>query len=285
MRIDHGDLGFSTPPALNDVTGYSFKAPRPERELCEVTSGALPAGVRDLDGLLADRRDHVDIPGASLIEGEGTTRLAGLPARTLTFVILDVQARYRERWALALDTPDTCVQIAYSGPADNVLIEPRFLHVVASASLDQASLPTPPDYVRRWAGKLWIDVPAHLAPPRNYQFLSVDETRRLTVQFFPAAAEPTIESELVEDQALGETVREQSSAEIATPYLTGTRHLVKLVRTEAGLLIEEVVVRVHLRRGDVAVVHVSGRAPSIDEARLDAEVDALVQSFSGVQGP
>src|SRR3954468_20824959 len=101
MRIDVGDLGFSTPSGFNDITGYAFKAPI-EKELCEVSGGPLPEGVTDVDGLLAERRGELEdgLPGAIVIEGEGATMIAGLPARTLTFAILDRTGRFRERWAL-----------------------------------------------------------------------------------------------------------------------------------------------------------------------------------------
>jgi hypothetical protein len=280
MRIDARDLGFTAPPGFTDATGYSFEAEGPEKELCDVGGGPLQGEIRDLDGLFADRRATADIPGASVIEGEGTTTLAGLPARTLTFLILDDEARYREHWAMALDTPDSYVQIAYSARADNPLATPRFLHAVASASFSPASLPTPAGYVRRWAGKLWLDVPAHLLPPRVYQFVSADETRRLEVGFFPAEREPSIESELARDLASGGAVTERSRAEITTPELTGARHAFTITRTEEGVLVQEVVVRAHLRLRDVPVAHVFGRAPSIDAAQLAAEVDALVQSLT-----
>lgn len=285
MRIDVNDLSFSAPPGFTDVTGYSFEAPAPERELCDVGGGPLFGEVRDLDDLFADRRRTVDIPGASVIEGDGATTLAGLSARTLTYTILDEEGPCRERWAMAIDTPDTYLQIAYAARADNDRAEARFLHVVESASFVPESFTTPPGYVRRWTGKLWIDIPDHLAPPRRYQFLARDETRRLAVAFFPGVAEPSIEGELAEDVTLGETVRERSSTEITTPHLTGTRYRFALVRSEGGLLIDEVVVRVHLRLRDIPVVHVSGRAPSIDEALLAAEVDALVASVVEASRP
>jgi hypothetical protein len=284
MRIDVGDLSFASPPGFTDVTGYSFKAPV-ERELCEVSGGALPPGVSDLDGLLAERRGELEdgLPDAIVIEGEGTTVLAGLPARTLTFGILDRDGRYRERWVLALDTASSYVQIAYSARDDNDLAAERFEHIVKSASFTRMALPTPEGYVRRWAGKLWLDIPAHLVPPRTYQFLSPDETKRLQVSFFAPTAEPSIERELAQDTALGEEVRERSSSEIATKELTGTLHLFKLARAEDGILLEDVVRRAHLRKLDVPVAHVYGRAPSVDAAPLEGLVNALIDSVSAVE--
>jgi hypothetical protein len=286
MRIDIGDLSFTAPPGFTDVTGYSFKAPA-DKELCEVSGGALPPGVSDLDGLLAERRGELEdgLPSAIVIEGEGTTVLGGLPARTLTFSILDRNGRYRERWALALDTPGSYIQISYSAREDNAFAAERFEHVVASASFTPVALSTPDGYVRRWAGKLWLDIPAHLEPPRTYQFLSPDETNRLKIAFFAPAAEPTIERELAQDTALGEEVRERSSSEIATKELTGTLHVFKLARAQEGILFEDIVRRAHLLRQDVPVAHVYGRAPSADAIPLEALVDALIESVAAVERP
>jgi len=285
MRIDVGDLSFASPPGFTDVTGYSFKAPAADRELCEVSGGALPPRVSDLDGLLAERRGDLEdgLPGVIVIDGEGTTTLAGLPARTLTFSILDRDCRYRERWALALDTATSYIQISYSARDDNELAAERFEHIVKSSSFIRSALPPPEGYVRRWTGKLWLDIPAHLEPPRTYQFLSPDETIRLQVKFIGPSAEPSIERELAQDTALGEEVRERSSYEIATKELTGTLHAFKLARAADGVLVEDVVRRAHLRKQDVPVAHVYGRAPSIDAGSLEGLVNALIDGVSAVE--
>jgi hypothetical protein len=284
MRIHVGNLGFDSPPGFKDITGYAFKA-RSGGELCDVGGGRLPVDVTDLDGLVADRRSDIEdgMPGLSIIEGTSRTVLAGLPAQTLTIGILDDKARRRERWALALDTRETYLQISYSSRADDDLAEPRFLHVVASASFSLPATPAPEGYVRRWTGKLWIDIPSHLEPPRTYQFVSADETTRLEMAFLGASAEPSIDREIGQDTTLGEEVRAQTSREIATPELTGTLHGYHLTRAEDEILIDEVVRRAHLRRGGVPVAHVFGRAPSIDEAALDAAVQALIDSLGEIE--
>lgn len=286
MRIDVGDLGFSTPTGFTDLTGYSFKAPA-DKELCEVTGGDLPPGVTDLDGLLAERRGELEdgLPGAIIIEGEGTTVLAGLPARTLTFAILDRTGRCRERWALALDTATSYLQISYSAREDNQFAAERFEHIVASASFAEVALSASPGYVRRWVGKLWLDIPEHLLPPRTYKLVSQDEATRLQVAFVTEASEPTIERELAQDTSLGEEVRERSSVEITTTELTGTLHTFKLARAQDGILLEDVVLRAHLQLHRIPVVHVYGRGPSVDALALRALVDALAESVTPVERP
>jgi hypothetical protein len=285
MRIHAGNLGFDSPPGFRDVTGYSFKAPSRE-ELCEVGGGALPVGVSDLDGLVADRRSDLEdgMRDRAIVEGTTATVLAGLPAKTLTIGILDDRARVRERWTFALDTRETYLQISYSSRADNALAEGRALHVVAGASFSLPATPAPEGYTRRWTGKLWIDIPSHLAPPRTYQFVSADETTRLEVAFVTAANEPSIDQEIEQDTTLGEEVREQTSTAITTPELTGTLHSYHLTRTEDEILIDELVQRAHLRRDGAPVAHVSGRAPSVDGPALEAAIQALIESLGAVEG-
>jgi hypothetical protein len=287
MRIHVGTLSFESPPGFRDVTGYEFKSPDGE-ELCDVGGGPLPVGVDDLDGLVKDRRSDIDdgMPGFAIIEGTNRTVLAGLPAQTLTIGILDDEARRREWWTLALDTRATYIQISYAARADNDLAEARFLHVVASASFTLAATPTPPGYVRRWAGKLWIDIPSHLVPPRTYQFLSTDETMKLEVWLLEGdAAEPSIESEIEQDSAHGEEVRDQTSSDIAVGDSTGTLHAYHLTRTEDDILVDDAVRRAHVRRDGAPVAHVFGRAPSIDEAALEAAIRDLIESISRSERP
>jgi hypothetical protein len=285
MRIHVGNLGFESPPGFNDVTGYSFKGPG-GNELCEVSGGALPVGVSDLDGLVADRRSDLEdgMRDRAIVESTSDTVLAGLPAKTLTTAILDDRARVRERWTFALDTRETYLQISYSSRADDDAAEARALHVVASASFSLPATPVPEGYTRRWTGKLWIDIPSHLAPPRTYQFVSADETTRLEVAFVTAANQPSIDLSIEQDTTLGEEVRAQTSAAITTPALTGTLHSYHLTRTEDEILIDELVQRAHLVRDGVPVVHVSGRAPSIDGPALEAAIQAIIDSLSGIEG-
>ena len=281
MRIHVGTLSFESPQGFRDVTGYSFEN-RDTEELCDVGGGPLPVGVKDLDGLVADRRSDIDdgMANLAIIEGTNRTVLAGLPAQTLTIGILDEDARRRERWTLALDTRETYLQISYASRADDDLAEARFLHVVASASFTLLATPVPEGYVRRWTGKLWADIPSHLVPPRTYQFLSRDETMRLEVWLLTGDDEPTIESEIEQDSAHGEEVRDQTSSDIAIGDLTGTLHAYHLTRTDDDILVDDVVRRAHLRLHGAPVAHVFGRAPSIDEAALEAEIRDLIESIS-----
>lgn len=286
MRIQIGTLEFESPVGFKDITGYSFKS-RDREELCEVGGGPLPLGVSDLDGLVADRRSDLEdgLPGLAIVQATGGAVLAGLPARTLTIGILDDEAPRREQWALALDTRETYLQISYGSRADNDLAEARFLHVVASASFTLPAMEAPAGYTRRWTGKLWIDIPSHLEPPRTYQFLSTDETMRLEIAILADTAEPTIDAEIEQDSAHGEEVRDQTSADLGTADLTGTLHAYHLTRTEDDILVDDAVRRAHVQRDGAPIAHVFGRAPSVDEAALEAAVRELIESISEIERP
>jgi hypothetical protein len=285
MRIHVGKFSFFAPPGFKDVTGYSFRA-REERELLDVDAAALPAGVSDLDGLVASRRADLEdgMRDAVTIDGEGAADLAGLPARTLTFWISDREASFRGWWALALDAAGSYLQISYQALRDNDLAPARFQHAVASASLTSEPFPTPKGWVRRWAGKIWLDVPAHLKPPHTYTFLSPDETTRLEVSFPRGGAEPTIAEELEQDTSLGEEVSDRSRTEINAPPFEGALHTFTLRRVEDSVLLEDVVRRAHIWLRGAAVAHIYGRAPSIDAKALEAAFDALVKSVEQ-EGP
>ncbi len=288
MRIHVGNLGFTTPKGFRDTSAYSFQTPD-RKEKCEVEGGRLPREVRDLDAMLKDRRGDLEdgLRGVLVITGQGRAVLDGLPARTLTFGIREGGVGYQGSLALALDTPGSYVQIAYACRADDAEAVARFGHIVASASFTVEGSATPEGFIRRWAGKLWLDVPAHLEPPLTYQFLSPDETMRLLVSFVRAGAEPSINSEIDEDTALGEVVKERGRADLTTPhapYVSGTAYRFVLTRGEDGISYEDVVRRAHLAVDGVPAVHVYGRAPTIDEPALDAAFDALVASVERVSG-
>lgn len=285
MLIDVDTFRFATPPAFIDVTGYCFKA-HGRKELLDVGASVLPEGVDTLDALFAERRGELllGLPGVR-IDREGATRLAGLPARTLDFSFSDGAGRASERWVLALDTPESYIQLSCAAPSEDEAAWTRFEHVVESASLTGATAPAPPGWVRRWAGKLWLDVPVHLGLPRTYQFLSIDEAIRIEVAHFRDGAAPAIDDELAQDTAHGEVVAARSRRDIRVGPLRGTLYTFTLSGLEDDVTIDDVVHRAHL---DIAHrdVHVYGRAPRADEGALDAAFQALLASLEQIDpGP
>ena len=279
MFITIDTFRFVPPTGFADVTGYSFRA-RGAKELIDVSAGVLPAGIDTLDALLAERRSELELglPGSIQIDGEGATVLAGLPARTLAFSFSDGGGRIREHWALALDTAESYVQLSSSALAEDEAARARFAHVVDSASWTEEPSLTPAGWVRRWAGKLWLDVPAHLQLPRTYRFNSADEAIRLEVAHFPDGAPPAIESELAQDTAHGEVVTTRSSRELRVGPLRGALHEFTLSGVEDAVTIDDVVRRAHFDIGH-RDVHIYGRARRADEGALDAAFNVLVASL------
>lgn len=279
MFITVDTFRFVPPTGFTDVTGYTFKA-HDAGELLDVSAGLLPAGTYTLDALLAARRDELELglPGSIRIDGEGATVLAGLPARTLAFSFSDRGRPIREHWVLALDTVDSYIQLSSSALAQDEAARTRFAHVVSSASWTEAASPVPAGWVRRWAGKLWLDVPLHLHLPRTYQFNSADEAIRLEVAHFRDGVPPSIERELAQDTARGEVVTSRSSRELRVGPLRGTLHAFTLSGVEDDVTIDDVVRRAHF---DVAhcAVHIYGRARRTDEGALDAAFNGLTASL------
>lgn len=279
MFITIDTFRFVPPTGFTDVTGYSFKA-HGAKELLDVSAGVLPAGIYTLDALLAERRRELELglPGSIRIDGEGATVLAGLPARTLAFSFSDRGRRIREHWALALDTVESYIQLSSSALAEDEAARTRFAHVVHSASWTEATSLIPVGWVRRWAGKLWLDVPVHLHLPRTYQFNSADEAIRIEVAHFRDGAPPSIESELAQDTAHGEVVTTRSSRELRLGPLRGTLHAFTLSGVEDNVAIDDVVRRAHYDIGN-RDVHIYGRARRTDEGALDAAFKGLVASL------
>jgi hypothetical protein len=282
MRIDAGQFSFSPPPGLDDISGYYFIA-REGPGRIEVSGGFLSHGVSDLDGMVGDRRSEIPVP----MESQAMATLDGVPARTLSFTAPGLVA-LRGRLAIALDPAPSeglrYVQIAFLARADDDGEAACFAHVVASASfagaVEPAQPPAPPEgWVRRYAGRLWLDVPESLPPPRTYVFRSPDEAMRFEVAVVDASDEPGIEEELAFDLSLGGTLKDRTRTDIARGRLTGTLHAYTITRAEDGVLHDDVVRRAHLLLRDVPVAHVSGRAPSIDAPALEAALDTLLGSI------
>ena len=283
MLVNTDTFRFTSPAAFTDVTGYSFTA-HGAKELIDVSADILPAGIDTLDALLAARRESLEsgLPGAIQIDGEGTTLLAGLPARTLDFSFDADGARFCEQWVLVLDTPESYVQVSSSARAEDEAAHLRFADVLRSASWTEPPSPPGAGRVRRWAGKLWLDVPVHLEPPRTHAFVSADESIRIEVAHFPHGAPPAIDSELAMDTSHGEVVTARASQQVRAGPLRGLLHTFTLAGAEDGVIIDDVLRRAHFEvnhRG----VHIYGRARRSDEAALDAGFDALVASLERVR--
>lgn len=288
MRVYAGTWSFLAPPGLQDVTGYSFKA-RGARELLDVQAARMPDDAHDLDSLLAARRLELEggLPGAFTIAGEGTAQFAGLAARTLTFGFTDGGEASCERWALAQDTRDSYVQIAYAAPADADEAQARFDHALASASLTDATSATPGGWARRWAGCLWLDVPEHLDPPRRYHYLASDEALRVEVAVHAERLAPSITRELQQDTARGESITGSTSREFVAGAIRGQLYTYTRSRSDGRATIEESVRRAQIAAWRGSAVHLFGRARRGDEALLEATVLAILQSLEqvAVRGP
>lgn len=190
MRINFEGFSFDSPAGFEDSSNYTFKDSS-RRELLTVSFGARPAEATDLPALLALRRDNLDIvvPGKVTLEAEAGARVDGMAARTLSFTFEADGVLYRERWAVALPTPEIYLQISYVARAADSNAQQRFEHILRSVvpARRTPTIATPSAYVRRWAKRMTLDVPKTLSPPRTIQFASLTGHAVLGFQYFDAA--------------------------------------------------------------------------------------------------
>lgn len=229
MRIEMERFSFEIPAGFEDTTSYTFKD-RKDLEVLTVTFGTRPIEATNLRSLMSLRRRNLDVvmPGAAKIEAETDTRVDGLAGRMLTFTFEDRKITFRERWAVALPTPEMYLQVSYVAPASDGKAETRFSHICQSVVAAQKTplAATPEGYVRRWARRMTLDVPASLAPPRVYQFVAKDDGGiQLLVQYHnPRSADapmPTLQEDLAQDAARG-AIGDHQSQGITGSYGSGS---------------------------------------------------------------
>lgn len=281
MRISLDRFSFETPQGFEDNTNYTFKDPK-RQELLTVTFGARPPEARDLPSLLAIRRANLEaLPNPVKVEGESDTRVDGLPGRMLSFQFEEAGASYRERWAVALPAPDTYLQISYAAPANDEKAAQRFQHMLSSVvpARKEPTASSPAGYVRRWAKRMSLDVPAVLAPPRNYQFAAKDRATLVLSAYSndPAMRAPTEIEERAQDSARGAELGETERSPFYSPHAEGLILTYSLTSHDPGLPEREEVRRAHLTLSDGTIVHVAARGP-MGSAEMETAFLRLIES-------
>ncbi len=283
MRISLDKFSFDAPPGFEDVTSYTFKDQR-KRGLLTVTFGARPVEAHDLHSLLAIRRANLEmaLAGDAKIEAESDVRVDGLPGRMLSFQFEDAGEKYRDRWAVALPGPDTYLQISYVALADDEEASHRFQHILASVVPARKQPPTtsPPGFVRRWAKRMSLDVPAVLAPPRTYQFVSKNGTT-LTLRAYssaPTMQAPTEMEERAEDAAGGTELGETERLQFRGPNAEGLVVTYPLTSHDPARPEREVVRRAYLSLSGGISVHIAARAP-LESAEMEPAFQRLIKSI------
>ena len=287
MRIDAGRFSFVTPANLDDTTGYTFKS-GDDREVLTVSRGAVPAGVSGLDALLEDRKSGLlGLMGDRVaLESPTTTTLGPWPARALSFTFQDRRESFREHWAVALLSAREYVQLSYATRDRDPAAVARFEAILGSAALEgspeRASHRAPEGLVSRWAGAIYVDVPAGLAPPRTYSFGTADEALQLWLTAYSATSatplEPSLEQEIrLEDEKVG-VVRERrtSTCTIGERAAECATYAFDLETPDGN--VEYTCRRVRLPLENGVRLHVYARSTDRDGAKLAALVDSLLSS-------
>lgn len=280
------EVRFSLPPGVTDQTVYAFvfgEEDTPEREKLTFDCGAIPDGVRDLDGLVQYRLGSLRVPGqVSVNIVEDVASQFGLtPARLLNIELSSASAAIRRLCLLAIPSAQMYVQLTYAAPdiRDAVSRLDRIARSAQAADLKVG--PADPGFVRRSIGMATIEVPSNLKPPSQYVFDLPDSlsTMEMTV-WWPGDPEPPRRlAQLVSDDA---ALAERVSA--ATPESTQSRGgYARFVRyTLAKKLFDDVewlaVWRARIRLIGGAIASVSACAVESSKDRVDAAFLAFVQS-------
>jgi hypothetical protein len=284
MRIELDRFGFDVPSGFEDVTSYTFKDTG-EQQVLTVSFGARPPEATNLARLMALRRGNLDIvmPGAAKIEGESNIRVDGLPGRMLAFTFQDRGTQFRERWAVALPTPDLYLQLSYVAPAHDNKAADRFSHICASVVAARKAAPpdSPSGYVRRWAERMTLDVPAVLLPPLTYQFTARENSEiRMLLQYEdprrPGGSMPSLAQDLAYDATQG-AIGDREVHSLTGEYGTGS--LTSYSITPQGAPASSASVA-DLVLNNGLHVRISIHGPAASAARLQASITSMVQTLT-----
>jgi hypothetical protein len=286
MRISLDQFSFETPAGFTDVTNYTFPG-RTAGQYLSVSFGARPAAATNLRALLANSKANLDImaPDGVTMGEESDTRMDGLPARMLTFTFKDQEAEYRGFWAVALPMPETYVQISFVTLASDAGAAGRFRHILQSVVPARRKTPavSPPRYVRRWVQRMTLDVPASLAPPSEFNFVSPDGAMRLALSSFnptdPASRPPVVQELMLKETRKGAAVSDSESHSVSVPAgpasITGfvlSRHTLDGDRQEAFRYAD-------LGLGAALTARVVLRGPATSAAQIDGILSAFLEGI------
>ena len=180
MWIARYGVTFYPPSDFEDRTEYSFNEDS-GRELATVDYGCVPTIAGTAWQLLDQRAGQLEFLRRSdpllIVEPAVDVRVGPLPGRMLSFVAHEKHYKFRVFWAIALLDASTYVQIVYQVSALDAAAGARIHHMLASvvpAAIDTVPAGQP-EFSRRLAGRIFIDIPNRLAPPATFHFVAGDE--------------------------------------------------------------------------------------------------------------
>ena len=275
------------PPGVADQTAYSFvygKEEAKEREDLVFDHGAIPDGVRDLDGLVQYRLKQlkgVSRGDVNIVENVAS-QFGSTPARRLDIELKSGSAAIRTLCLLAIPSERVYVQLTYTAPPSVRDAAGRLDHVARSAGAADGKVgSTTPGFDRRSVGMATIEVPSNLRPPSDYAFELPDNATTMEMSVWrpgdPGFPKP-LEVLASEDAAVAERVSAVKPEPIQSQG--GEAHFVRytLAKKRFGGVKEFAVWRARIELGRGAIASVSARSAEPSNDRVDAAFLAFVQS-------
>lgn len=285
MRIRLEEISISVPEGFQPLIGVGF-ANEETRETVTIGQGTAPAGIAGTENLLFQRGDEfaLKLGVTATREQVRSVTLLGRPAHQMVLTFNYEGNVMRVWWAVVFTEDTRFLQITYMTPniKDSAA---KFDRMVTTATFpDKTSgAVTTSGWINRYAGVIALDIPANLAPPHVYSFVSSSGQDNLTVKLYArnsnAGSPPTLAEETSSDTQSGELITERASNTFTVLGGTGAR--TSYVLTKKELTGDEVFV-VHRAREvfkDGLVVVLEGRGPAANRAHLDAVFQQLVDSL------
>lgn len=306
---------FDVPPALQDITVYTFGKPDKSQSVEIINSERAAA----LDTLAAEITDQaVDGLGLNLVE-ERAAKIDDMPARVLAFTGEERGTQFRQFFVLAIMPPgaDSRVEhleIKYLTKEDAETANVKLERMIKSARRTSESPPaespsakSSDGYTRRFAGIVSLDIPADLRgggfqfTPRESGSIITDESVTFEVSEIsesetgaqtasnktPAAqndersiGESEMEEDINTDLNSGGEILDRSTKDASTAEFKGTilSYAVNNSPPWEKQPKNKLLRRAYLQISETVGVRVVGRADNQKQAILEQNFDQIVKS-------
>jgi hypothetical protein len=285
MEMQWNQVRFTVPPGYFDETSYSFKDKR-RQELVEVNYGQTTPHAPDLGSVMEDRLAGLrnTYGDRAKVEPTSGTTLAGLPALQTSFQLSGENPITKEWWVMAMLAPNSYVLVSYTAPLIRKTATATFETIRKSVSLAKSeSDSAPPQFVRRSAGQISLDIPRVLDPPPVCLLETPDRKARITVSTYDAKAAATpgpLSEAVAADTRYGAVVSEQQN--IQRMAGNGSLQAVRYILTKqiSGEPAQQVIVRGRLDLAGGITVAVNGSMDLPSAGNMDRDIATLLESIA-----
>ncbi|MFO7567744.1 MAG: hypothetical protein R6X02_34195 [Enhygromyxa sp.] len=271
-------IAFAAPAGLEDRSNYVHRAEAPREELSvelELPVGAATPAAE----VIAEQREAMEgfLDAAFGVEAEGSTALAGAPARFMRYFIVDEGERKYGKTVVGNPGAGDYVRINWKGEVDGASVDASVDPVVASFRAASASQAPPGPGLRTcYAGSWAYELPERFSEPRTRIWTDGDSLRVQLSVPPPGAAPLELEGLIATDLDRSHTQLDRDDRELDQGTLA---HL-----HQRGSLDREWAAYVALLRLDAdegaREVSIVATAPWSEDARLEQIVEALIASVA-----